>query len=99
MKYKWKADQTIEFVSVPGEIKFLGRNTVAVPNDVFLQCLMALGTFENLGDGNVRYIGNAYWLDSEGNKVSVDLAGFVEIDWSKFSDEQKQTMLLELEES
>jgi hypothetical protein len=99
MKYKWKAVQTITCQGSSETLTYVGRDPVPITDELLKRTLAALGTFEFIGADAAAYIGNVYWLDSDGNKISVDRDGFIEIDWDKFTPEEKAGMLQELEET
>lgn len=97
MKYEWVALGKIRAAGTKEEFSYVGRRISQFTDPRMGDVLRQLGTFE-VGDSLARYIGNVYWFDSDGNIVPVQPDGTVEIDWSKFTDEQKQEMLLELQE-
>jgi len=98
MRYKWRAKFEMRLTGFKDVHTFLGRDSVAVPNTKFRDAMITFfGTFDLNEDGTLKYVGGAEWTANDGSLVQVDPDGFVEIDWTKFSPEEKTMMEKELE--
>ena len=99
MRYRWKAVNTYEISGFKNKARFIGRLPEIVEDEKFRDALIRMtGVFEAAGQNALRFVGTAEWIDRDGAKLYVDVNGFVEIDWDKFTKEQKKVMINELEE-
>lgn len=59
------------------QISVTGRQKVRVEDEAFKKQLLAIGTFEEVEDGVLRYSGRLTVLDSDSKEHEVDMEGYV----------------------
>jgi hypothetical protein len=87
-RMRWIARMGYTVGNFPG-VKFVGREPFAPSGESHKKALLALGVFEDLGDGRIRYSAPIkVWLN-DGTKVFIDNNGIVEYDRDMLDQEHR----------
>lgn len=98
MRYKWKAKTTFEIMGFVEKVELIGREPKVVENADLRKALVDFfGTITEVDGNKLQYVGNAKWIGNDGSETVIGQDGYVEIDWTKFSVEEKVGMQPELE--